>query len=74
MFDCKDVSEQTNNYIDGEVSLILRIRFMLHLFICKSCRAYIQQIRNTIMAISILEPKEKDDTDKSALVKTLHEL
>ena len=73
MLDCKDVSHQTSNYIDGELSLILRLRLKWHYFICESCRNYLQQIRNTIFTVSVLQPKENDPTDTMALAKKLHE-
>lgn len=73
MLDCKKVTELASNYIDGAVPLILRIRLKFHLFICRCCRNYSQQIRHSISTVSILKPKEKDDTDKTALAMKLHD-
>jgi len=74
MFQCKDVAEEANNYIDGDLPLRKRIGLFFHLVICSCCRNYLQQIRSTISTVSILRPKEKDNTNTQELAKKLHEI
>ncbi|MCK5867486.1 MAG: hypothetical protein KAG14_03730, partial [Mycoplasmataceae bacterium] len=65
---------EANNYIDGELPLRKRIGLFIHLVMCKCCRNYLQQIRNTISTISIMQPKEKNSVDTQDLAKQLHKL
>lgn len=74
MIQCKDVTEEASEYLDGDLPLSKRIGLFFHLLICSCCRNYLQQIRNTIKTVNILHPKEKDSTDTLALAKKLHSL
>lgn len=74
MIQCKDVTEEASDYLDGDLPLSKRIGLFLHLLICSCCRNYLQQIRSTIKTVSVLHPKEKDATDTQALAKRLHSI
>ena len=74
MYQCKDVAEEVNNYIDGDLPLGKRIGLFFHLLMCSCCRNYLQQIRTTISIITVSNPKEKDTADTQALAKKLHDL
>jgi predicted anti-sigma-YlaC factor YlaD len=74
MYQCKDITEEVNNYLDGDLPLSKRIGLFFHLLICSCCRNYLQQVRSTISIITVSKPKEKDDTDLDALAKKLHDL
>lgn len=74
MYQCKDITEEVNNYIDGHLPLGKRVGLFFHLLICSCCRNYLQQLRSTISIITIAKPKEYDETDTQALAKKLHDL
>jgi|AZIC01.1.fsa_nt_gi predicted anti-sigma-YlaC factor YlaD len=74
MYQCKDVTDEVNNYIDGDLPLGKRIGLFLHLLMCSCCRNYLQQVRSTISIITVAHPKEHDGTDINALAKQLHSL
>ena len=74
MYQCKDIAEEVNNYIDGHLPLGKRIGLFFHLLYCSCCRNYLQQIRSTISIVTVSRPKEKDDTDIELLAKQLHDL
>lgn len=74
MYQCKDIAEEVNNYIDGDLPLTKRIGLFFHLLICSCCRNYLQQIRSTISVITVSRPKEDDSTDTKAFAKQLHDL
>jgi predicted anti-sigma-YlaC factor YlaD len=73
-FECKDVAEEANNYLDGDLPLRKRIGLFLHLVICSCCRNYLQQLRETIKTVSVLKPKEKASSDNKALAEELMKL
>ncbi|MBI5855606.1 MAG: zf-HC2 domain-containing protein [Nitrospirae bacterium] len=54
---CKEWVEMVTNYLEGALSLWQRIRFHLHLGLCKGCRHYLQQMRVSIKAARML-PRE----------------
>jgi hypothetical protein len=74
MYQCKDVVDEVNNYIDGDLPLGKRIGLFFHLLICGCCRNYLQQIRSTISIITVSKPKEDVSTDTKALAEKLHNI
>lgn len=74
MLQCKDVTKQTSDYIEGGLPLSKRIALFLHLAICRCCRNYLQQIQKTIDTVSTIQPQEMDATDHQALARKLHAL
>lgn len=74
MAECKDIAEEASDLLNGDLPFRRRIALHLHILYCTCCKNYIQQLKQTISTISVLRPKEKDDTDKSALAKQLQEL
>ena len=74
MFQCKDIAEEASNYLDGDLPLGKRIGLFMHLIICGCCRNYMQQIRTTIKTISVVHPREQDDTDTHALAEKLRQI
>ncbi|MCP4304420.1 MAG: zf-HC2 domain-containing protein [bacterium] len=47
MLTCRDVSQQADTYLDGELSLWQRMRTRLHLSMCHGCRRFMAQMRAT---------------------------
>ena len=74
MIQCKDLTEEASDYLDGDLPLGKRIGLFFHLLICRCCRNYLQQIRSTIKTVKVLQPKEKDTSDTLALAQKLHAL
>jgi len=74
MYRCKDITEEVNNYIEGQLPLAKRIGLFFHFIICNCCRNYLQQIRSTITVITVSHPEEKSSVDLQALAKQLHEM
>lgn len=74
MLQCKDVTKETSDYIEGGLPLSKRIALFLHLVICRCCRHYVQQFRTTIDTVSTSQPQEMDMTDRQALARKLNAL
>ncbi|MFT7688136.1 MAG: hypothetical protein ACI9FB_003496 [Candidatus Azotimanducaceae bacterium] len=45
---CKELVGSASDHLEGNTSLFQRLNFYLHIFICKHCRRYIQQLKLTI--------------------------
>ena len=74
MFECKDIAEEASNYLDGDLPLGKRIGLFLHLVLCTCCRNYMQQLKQTINAVAVIRPREKDSSDTKELAEKLREL
>ncbi len=74
MYQCKDIADEVNNYIDGNLPLGKRVGLFFHLLICSCCRNYLQQIRATISVLTTSKPKEDDNTDTKLLAAQLRSL
>ena len=48
MLTCKDLTELITEYLEGRMGLMKRIRFQMHLGMCRHCRNYLRQMRGTI--------------------------
>lgn len=48
LLSCREITERANAYIDGELGPCSRIKFRLHLFICKYCRAFVGQMQTVV--------------------------
>lgn len=66
MLSCKQITELVTDYIEGRMSLIDRIRFQMHVGMCRHCRAYLRQMRTTIAVLGKLpdEPMPDDVRDE----------
>ena len=73
MAQCKDIAEEANQYIDGNLPLRRRIGLYFHLVVCKCCRVYLDQMRDTIRTVTTFKPKEPTSTDIKDLAKRLQE-
>ena len=51
---CKAVTEAITDYLEGNLGLIERIRFQMHLSFCRGCRRYLRQMRLTLRTVGTL--------------------
>jgi anti-sigma factor RsiW len=48
MLSCQDITEVITDYIEGRMSMGKRLKFHMHLGMCRHCRRYLRQVRQTI--------------------------
>jgi anti-sigma factor RsiW len=58
MVTCKQVTEIVTAYAEGELRLMDRVRFLLHIGMCRHCRAYVRQLKATARALGKLPEPE----------------
>lgn len=51
---CRQLSELITDYLEGKLGFGERLRFQLHLGICRHCRAYLSQLEKTSAALGAL--------------------
>lgn len=51
---CRQLAELITEYLEGKLGFGERVRFQLHLGMCKHCRAYLSQLKKTSSALEAL--------------------
>lgn len=54
MLTCQEVTELVTDYLEGRQSMMQRLRFQMHLGMCRHCRAYLKQMKTTVDTIGRL--------------------
>lgn len=57
MLTCKELIELITDHLEGRQSFVEWMRFELHLGMCRHCRAYLRQMKDTIETLGRL-PEE----------------
>lgn len=52
---CREVREELANYLEGDLTLQLRLRIESHLARCTGCRAYYDGIRRVVLILGKTE-------------------
>lgn len=58
MLTCQELTELVTDYLEGHQSLIERLRFEVHLGMCRHCRAYLRQMKHTVHTLGRLSEDE----------------
>lgn len=69
MLTCKEMTQLVTDYAEGKLSLADRVRFQLHLGMCRHCRAYVRQMKATVAALGRLPPPELQPDTKEELLR-----
>jgi predicted anti-sigma-YlaC factor YlaD len=51
---CVEFVEMVTDYLEGSMSLWMRVRFHLHLGLCFGCRVHLKQMQQTIQTLGRL--------------------
>ena len=54
MLTCRQVTDLVTDYLEGRQPLAQRLRFQVHLGMCRHCRAYLRQMKLTVDALGSL--------------------
>ena len=68
MMTCHDVERFLDDYLEGALPLLTRIRFEFHLTMCKECRRYIARYRRAIELGHKLLAQEEPGRDAAEAV------
>ena len=62
MLTCAEITELVTDYVERKMPLGDRMRFWMHIGMCKHCRAYLRQMRQTVDVLGKLplEPIPED--------------
>lgn len=51
MLKCRDVVEQTSDYVDDELNWRQRLSFRMHIILCGRCRAFVSNFRKMLLIL-----------------------
>ncbi len=66
MLTCKQITEQSSDYLDGERPLTRRLAVWMHLMMCAYCRRYLRYMRavTTVLANTKQQVEHEEQVDK----------
>lgn len=64
MITCRDVTERTNEFVDGELGFWAALEVRFHLLACKYCRGFVKQMRTVVGLVH-----ERGDAPPSAEIE-----
>ena len=70
---CKELVELVTEYLEGALSADERARFETHLQGCGGCRAYVEQMRQTVRALGRLTEEAISEETKQELLQLFHD-
>lgn len=74
MLTCKNVTEQASDYLEGPTTFGQRLSFRMHLFICKHCRRYIDQLKVAMgVARGYSPPPVPSDSEIDVIIERLNQ-
>ncbi len=69
---CEKVDEGLDDFLDGEMSFLKRMRFRMHFAACKACSAYLAAYRQTIQLVKdSFDRPDADSVVDEALVNSI---
>ena len=54
MLTCREVTELVTDYLEGRQTWLERVRFQMHVGMCRHFRAYLRQVKQTIRTLGQL--------------------
>ena len=60
MLSCRDIVEDADLLLAGELPWRRRLQVRMHLLICQGCRLYLRQMRLLIRGIPFMHPRASD--------------
>ena len=75
MLSCREITELSTAYAERELPWMDRVRFVMHLSMCRNCRRYVKQLRLTIDAVGRvpLPAPRPTPEERRALLRTFRD-
>ena len=73
MLTCQEITELVTDYLEGVMSAEERLRFDMHVGLCRHCRAYLNQMRDTTALLGQLSDEPVPDSVMSELRERFRE-
>lgn len=71
MLTCQEINALVTAYMEGEMPFMQRLRFRMHVSMCRHCRAFLRQVRATRKLAGALPPPPMPDEVRDTLAHRL---
>jgi len=71
---CRDVTEHANLNLDGELAWWRRVQLATHLFMCRHCRRYVDQMAGTVRLLRHKPPEAPPAKTEQTLVENFRRM
>lgn len=71
MLKCREVVDNADQLLDGDISRRQRLAINLHLLMCRHCRRYMRQLRALLRAIPFMHGKASN-AEVSEVMEHIH--
>jgi hypothetical protein len=61
MLTCKEITEQSDGYLAGDLGFYQKLQVRIHLMMCRYCRRYIRQLRLLVRTVRRLYGSTSSD-------------
>lgn len=68
-FTCREVAEIVTDYLEGAMPWWDQLRFHLHLGLCRGCRNYLKQMKETIHTLGKLPSQAVPEEIRQEMIK-----
>jgi predicted anti-sigma-YlaC factor YlaD len=68
MLVCREVTELVTDFVEGRLSTWDRLRFQLHVGMCRHCREYLRQMKTTQRLLGQVPPQPPPPEVEAELV------
>lgn len=68
MLTCREITELIDDFIDGRLSLWVRVKFQVHVGMCEHCREYLRQLKLTRDSLGKLPEPEMSPAVRDELM------
>ena len=69
MLNCREVTRQADQYIEGGLTRRQRFAMRLHLMMCRHCQRYIRQMRALLRAIPGMHREASDEEVENIMTR-----
>lgn len=71
MLKCREIAENADHFLDGDISRRQRLALKMHLLMCRHCRRYVRQLRSLLRAIPFMHGKASN-TEVTQVMEHIH--
>lgn len=74
MLSCKEITEKSSAYVDGDLSLRERLQYRLHLMMCHHCRTFVHNFKAGVAMLRRVRQASTHDEQVEKVCRHVHSL
>ena len=69
MMNCHEATQSAGAFLERHLRFRKRMAFLMHIAMCRGCRAYLEQLRLTLLGLRSLKQPAPESGDVESLVQ-----